>query len=76
MNKQNTAFCNLLNEIALGKHEIKDPAEVDTLEKLISFDYVQAVADVSNQQLVYSDVRMTRMGTAFLTCNAAAHPAR
>lgn len=76
MNKQDTVFCRLLSEIAQGKHEVKDPAEVDTLEKLISFDYVQAVPDVSNQQLVYSNVRMTKMGTAFLTCNAPEHPAR
>lgn len=74
MNKQDTAFCRLLNEIALGKNEVKAPAEVDTLERLISFNYAQALADVSHPQLVYSDVQMTTMGKAFLAgCKAAEH---
>jgi len=77
VNKQDIAFCSLLNEIALGKSEVTDPVEVDTLEKLINFDYAQAVPDVSTQQLVYSNVRMTMMGRAFLReRHAAAHPAR
>ncbi|MBV6749208.1 hypothetical protein KV580_02785 [Pseudomonas chlororaphis] len=77
MNKQDTAFYSLLNEIALGKREIKDPAEVDTLERLISFNYAQAMADVSHQQLAYSDVQMTTMGKAFLAeCKVAEHPVR
>lgn len=77
MNKQDTAFYSLLNEIAQGKSEIKDPVQVDTLERLISFNYAQAVADVSHPQLVYSDVQMTTMGKAFLAeCKAAEHPVR
>ncbi|MGY2169171.1 hypothetical protein [Pseudomonas gingeri] len=77
MSKQDTAFCSLLNKIAQGKNEIREPAEVDTLEQLISFDYAQAVAHVGTQQLAYSDVRMTAMGSAFLSvCNAAQHPVR
>ncbi|WP_248767076.1 hypothetical protein [Pseudomonas sp. MWU12-2345] len=77
MNKQDTAFYSLLNEIAQGKSEIKDPAEVDTLERLISFNYAQALADVSHPQLVYSGAQMTPMGRAFLAeCRAAEHLVR
>jgi len=77
VNKQDTAFYSLLNEIAQGKSEIRDPAEVDTLERLISFNYAQAVADVSHPQLAYSGAQMTPMGRAFLAeCKAAAHPVR
>ncbi|MGA8132733.1 MAG: hypothetical protein WCA48_01085 [Pseudomonas gingeri] len=77
MNKQDTAFYSLLNEIAQGKREIKDPAEVDTLERLISFNYAQALADVSHPQLVYSGAQITPMGRAFLAeCKAAEHPVR
>ncbi|NWA24899.1 hypothetical protein HX870_29410 [Pseudomonas gingeri] len=77
MNKQDTAFYSLLNEISQGKNEVKDPAEVDTLERLISFNYAQAVADTRHQQLVYSDAQMTTMGKAFLAeCKTAEHPAR
>ncbi|WP_248802353.1 hypothetical protein [Pseudomonas sp. MWU13-2100] len=75
MNKQDAAFCSLLNKIAQGKSEIEDPAEVDTLERLISFNYAQAMADVSHQRLVYSHAQMTVMGRAFLAeCKAAEHP--
>jgi hypothetical protein len=70
VSRQNAGFCKLLNQIALGKNLIMEPAEVGILEVLISFDYAQGVADVGNQQLVFSEVRMTPMGKAFLEeCN-------
>ncbi len=62
VNKQDTAFYSLLNEIAQGKSEIRDPAEVDTLERLISFNYAQAVARRQPSAVGLQRAQMTPMG--------------